>query len=120
MFNIIILSLVRMEYKIREKLQDGIIESTYYIGRNYYNAKYIENDGELVPHYLELKEFFDDHQSYKNANLSMGEIYEHGKDGVSQDYILASRYYKKAYDYGDIRGAIAIMKFYMEGLGVRR
>lgn len=108
-------------YKRAIELHEGIIESAYSIGRNYLKAKCIENDGKLAPHYLNLLEFFDGlHDDIKIANFLMGEIYERGKDGVSQDYVLAYRYYEKAYNYGDVRGAIAIVKFYVEGLGVRK
>ncbi|GAA5815561.1 hypothetical protein MFLAVUS_009073 [Mucor flavus] len=108
-------------YKHAFELYEGIIESAYPNGRNYYNAKCIENDGKLTPHYLKFMEFFSElDNDIMMANLLMGQIYEHGKDGVSQDYILAHRYYEKAYNCGDVRGAIALVKFYMEGLGVRK
>ncbi|KAI9351859.1 hypothetical protein BD770DRAFT_445607 [Pilaira anomala] len=50
--------------------------------------------------------------------LTIGDIYEHGRDGVPQCYKKAYHYYLKAFESGDIQGAATIGYLYYTGSGV--
>lgn len=96
---------------------NGDIEAAYRIGVIYYNAKGVTSDCKLALEYFRLRVSHSDHgPSY----VLMAHIYETGDDGVPQDYILAHQYYEKAFNCGEVRGAVSLIKFYMVGLGVRK
>ncbi|KAG2228884.1 hypothetical protein BDF21DRAFT_456118 [Thamnidium elegans] len=110
-------------YKQALELDEENIDSAYCIGLIYYNAKGIKSDWKLALHYFKLTVSLDErdsHEIHKNAYFFMGEIYEHGEDGVPQNYILAHEYFEKAFDCGEVKAAVALMKLYRDGLGVRK
>ncbi|KAG2237301.1 hypothetical protein INT48_009034, partial [Thamnidium elegans] len=95
----------------------GNIEAAYRIGVIFYNGKGIETDCKVALGYFKLRVRDSDHgPSY----IFMGDIYEKGKDGVPNNYVLARQHFEKAFSCGEVRGAVALTRFYIEGLGVRK
>jgi hypothetical protein len=52
-----------------------------------------------------------------DAQVSMGSFYENGR-GVTQDYVEAMRWYRRAADQGDPDGQVAVGSLYQFGRGV--
>ncbi|GAA5798513.1 hypothetical protein HPULCUR_003917 [Helicostylum pulchrum] len=95
----------------------GDIEAAYRIGVILYNGKGVRTDCKVALKYFKLRVSDSDHGP---SHVFMGDIYEKGKDGVPRNYILARQHFEKAFGCGEVRAAIALTRFYSEGLGVRK
>ena len=58
-------------------------------------------------------------QGSASAQVSLGNLYRHGK-GVPQDYSEAMTWYRKAADQGYIIGQLSVGYMYKYGLGVTK
>lgn len=90
------------------------IEAAYYIGTFYGNAKGVKRDCKVALEHFTLRVSGNDNG---RAYLNMGIIYEDGKDGIPQDYILARQNFEKAFDCGQADDTFSLARLYGEGLG---
>ncbi|KAI9351864.1 hypothetical protein BD770DRAFT_445613 [Pilaira anomala] len=89
--------------------------ATLCIGRLYYNGKGVERNHKTALSYLEKTLVSPNIM----AHFMIGEIYRHGKDGVTQDYQKALTYYLQSVKDGDAKGATELGILFRDGLGVK-
>lgn len=95
--------------------------TTYYmaLGRAYYDCPYVKRDQKEAIKWFNLA-CNEDQVQDGEAFYCLGDIYQKGWDGVTQDYKIAYSCFKSAFDLGYCMGATRIASFYCKGFGVEK